>query len=144
MIWNKLQKKHLFLEPVEHIHITNIIDAAEYDRLYENQNNLNHHVWQEFDEKYRLGFEFKEDITQINFNKEVIALWFFKERSDLKTQDINIAGKLISYSPNAILLTKSKDITIKDNNKKYIRRPFVQLDISKTKFEKMCERLTSV
>ena len=91
-----------------------------------------------------MGFEFKEDITQINYNKEVIALWFFKERSDLKTQDINLAGKLISYSPNALLLTKSKDITIKDNNKKYIRRPFVQLDVSKTKFEKMCERLTSV
>ena len=143
MNWNKLTSKHYFTEPVEYIHAINIFDSLEYDKLYENQNNLNHEVWQEFDKKYKTGFEFKEDITNIDLNKEIIALWFFKERSDnTSSPDINIAGRILTYFPNAFILTKSKDISIVDNKKrKYIRRPFVQLDISEKTFEAICKNI---
>ena len=145
MKWHKLTKRNYYSEPVEHIHVVGIMEALEYDRLYENQNNLNHISWKEFDEKYRLGFEFKEDITQISLDQEVIALWFFKERSDRNaTPDINIAGKLISYYPNTLLLTKCNDIKIQEKKRKYIRRPFVQLDFPAKKFDEMCKKLSSM
>lgn len=142
MNWEKLKPQHYFSEPVEHIHAVGIFDNQEYDRLYENQNNINHKVWQDFDEKYKVGFEFKEDITNIDMDKEIIALWFFKERSDRNSQpDINIGGKLITYFPNAFLLTNSRDITIKEKKRKYLRRPFVQLDISQKKYQNICQRI---
>ena len=114
MNWEKLETQHYFENPVEHVYTSNIFDLKEYHILYENQNNLNHQVWQQFDEKYKTGFEFKNDLTEIDFNKEVIALWFFKERSDRNSQPfIDLAGKLIPYYPNAFLLTTCKKIKIK-------------------------------
>ena len=141
MNWERLKKLHYFKEPVEHIHTTSVFDIKEYDKLYENQNNLDHPLWQEFDEKYRTGFEFKEDITKIDLDKPVIALWFFKERSDRQSQPmINIGGKLIAYYQNAFVLTKCKDIKIQEPKKKYIRRPMVQLDMTEKQFDKLVEK----
>lgn len=140
MDWRKLKTKHLHQDPVPHIHAIDLMDTLEYDRLYENQNNLNHQLWQEFDEKYKIGFEFKEDITEIDKSREVIAIWCFAERSDRTTPpNFNLAGKLIAYYPNAVLITESKDIKIEQNNNKYIRHPFVQLDLTAKKFKEICK-----
>ena len=138
----RLKSKHYSKEPVEYIHAVDIFDTQEYDILYENQNNILHPVWQDFDQKYKTGFEFKEDITQIDRDKEVLALWFFRERSDHNhppTFDLN--GKIITYTANAFLLTPFKDIKIIEAKRKYIRRPLVQLDMSKKKFMELVERI---
>ena len=140
MNWDKLQHTQIYKDPVPHIHAISLIDTIEYDRLYENQNNLNHKLWQDFDAKYKTGFEFKEDITLIDKSREVIAIWCFAERSDRsKPPNINLAGKKIAYYPNAVIVTESKDVKIEENNNKYIRRPFVQLDLTKEKFRELCK-----
>ena len=73
--------------------------------------------------------------------KEIIALWFFRERSDSYSQpDLNVGGKKIRYHQNKFLLTPCKDITIEEQKKKYIRRPCIQLDISKLKYEQIVKR----
>ena len=140
MDWRNLKEKHIHQDPVPHIHAINLMDTLEYDRLYENQNNLNHRLWQEFDEKYKMGFEFKEDITEIDISRDVIAIWCFAERSDRsRPPNINLAGKKIAYYPNAVIVTQSKEIKIEENNNKYIRRPFVQLDLTTKKFKEICQ-----
>ena len=94
MNWEKLKPNHYFKEPVEYIYSSTIFDLKEYDKLYENQNNLNHKVWQDFDKKYKIGFQFLDDIRDINLMKEVICLWFFKERNDRSGgEDIELSGK---------------------------------------------------
>ena len=82
MDWHKLKNKHIHNDPVPHIHVINLIEEKEYDKLYENQNNFDHHIWQEFDAKYKIGFEFKEDISEIDLTREIIAIWCFRERND--------------------------------------------------------------
>ncbi len=138
MIWNKLRKKHYFEDPVKHIHAVGLIETVDYDKLYENQNNLNHQIWKSFSEKYKLTFQFKEDITKIDTTVDVIALWFFKERADRNAgPQINLAGKLINYFPNTFLLTQDKNIKIIEEKKRYIRRPFLQLGMSNDQWEKL-------
>lgn len=141
MDWRKLKPHNIHHEPVPYIHALNLMDTLEYDRLYENQNNMDHELWQEFDKKYKIGFEFKEDITQIDTKRDVIVIWCFKERSDRTAPpDICIAGKKIAYYPNTVIVTRCKDITIIEKNKVYIRRPFVQLDMSPETFDTLMER----
>ena len=141
MHWNKLKPTHYFTEPVEHIYSLDIFDSLEYDKLYENQNNLDHHTWQDFDKKYRIGFEFYDDLRQIDKRREIICLWFFRERNDRNNgQHITLAGKDISYSPNAFLITKSNDILIKEGTKRqYIRRPCIQLDMSSGQYDEIVQ-----
>lgn len=140
MDWRNLKSKHIHQDPVPHIHAINIMDTQEYDRLYENQNKLNHRVWQEFDRKYKIGFEFKEDITEIDTSRDVIAIWCFRERNDrLKPPHIVLKNKKIAYYPNAVIITRSKEITIQESKKRYIRRPFMQLDMTVEKFESLME-----
>ena len=62
MNWKKLRKPHYHEEPVEYIYARAIFDLKEYDSLYENQNDLSHQVWQDFDAKYKTGYEFLQDI----------------------------------------------------------------------------------
>ena len=40
MDWKQIKPQHYHVEPVEHICITNLVKLNDYDRLYENQNNL--------------------------------------------------------------------------------------------------------
>ena len=79
MNWEKIKPVHFYKDPVEHFYMSSIFDMLEYDRLYENQNNLEHRVWQEFDEQYKTGFQFFEDLRQLDKKKEIICLWFFKK-----------------------------------------------------------------
>ena len=142
MNWEKLTKKNYFAEPVEHIHSVGIFDSKEYDKLYENQNNLKHKIWTDFDEKYKIRFEFIEDIRNIKKDKEVIALWFFRERADTNhPPQIDLAGRLINYYPNSMLITQSKDIKIKLPKRMYIRTPFIQLDLNIKKYLEIIEKI---
>jgi len=130
MNWGKLKPTHYFEDPVTHIYTRSVFDQKEYDRLYENQNNLDHQSWQEFDSKYRTGFEFKNSFSDINFDTEIICLWFFKERSDKTQSYVHLNGKELTYIANTFLITKSKDIKLVKTKRKYIRHPLVQIDMT--------------
>lgn len=142
MNWEKIKPVHFFKDPVEHFYTSSIFDMTEYDRLYENQNNLSHRVWQEFDRKYKTGFQFCEDLRELDKKKEIICLWFFKERTDRTAgEEIDLAGKILQYTPNTFLMTKSKDIKILERKKRiHNRRPFVQLDIAQRTYEDLLKR----
>ena len=113
MNWKKLRKPHYHKEPVEYIYATAIFDLKEYDSLYENQNDLSHQIWQDFDAKYKTGYEFLQDIQDLNLKKEVICLWFFKDRNDKDAGvEIDLSGKLIKYFQNTFLITDSKKLKI--------------------------------
>ena len=144
MNWEKLKSQHYHKEPVEYIYTRSIFDLKEYDKLYENQNNLMHEVWKDFDEKYRVGFEFLDDIRDINKDKDIMCLWFFKERNDRSAgNNIKISGKTITYYPNTFFITESKDIKILEKNE-YIRRPVLQLDLSTSTWNTMLERFNKI
>ena len=142
MNWEKIKKSYYYKEPDEHILAPNIIDTKEYDTLYENQNNLSHQVWQNFDTKYKTGFEFFKDLHEFNKDKEVICLWFFRDRADSKKRnDIELDGKNITYEPNTFFITKSKNIKINNAEKHWHHRSVLQLDLSISKYNKMIKQL---
>lgn len=141
MNWDRLQTKNYFADPVEHIHGIRIVDDKEYDKLYENQNNFSHKVWKEFDEKYKLGFEFFETLEEINYHKEIICLWMFKERNDQTITHIDVGGRRISYFANAIIMTPSKKVKPLYSKRKYIRHPFMQIDITKNQYNSIVDNL---
>jgi hypothetical protein len=141
MKWEKLEPNHFFKEPVKHFVASTIYDTKEYDRLYENQNNLTHDIWNEFDSKYKVGFQFYEDLQDIDKSKDIMCLWFFKERSDRSNEkDILLAGKTITYFPNTFLITRSNDIKIVRNKRSYIRRPVLQIDMKEEVWLNLLER----
>ena len=140
MNWKKLRKPHYHKEPVEYIYATAIFDLKEYDSLYENQNDLSHQVWQDFDAKYKTGYEFLQDIQDLNLKKEVICLWFFKDRNDKDAGvDIDLSGKLITYFQNTFLITESKKLKILKRKKFFPNRPALQIDLSKKIFAEITE-----
>jgi hypothetical protein len=141
MNWEKLKINHIFENPVRHIYASTLFDIKEYDKLYENTSNLEHEVWQEFDKKYKIGFQLCDDIREINKKKEVICLWFFKDRNDRSGgEDIILAGKKLKYFPNTFLITDCKDIKILEKNDEYFRRPFIQLDLAKDIYDNFFKR----
>ena len=127
MNWEKLKPSHFFAEPVKHVYVSGIFDTKQYDALYENQLKPSHRTWQEFDSKYKIGYEVKDNFESIDYNKEVMCLWFFKERSHNTPAQINLSGKQLAYFPNTFLITESKDIKFETPKKKFIRYPVVQL-----------------
>ena len=144
MNWEKLRKPHYHKEPVEYIYATGIFNLKEYDKLYENQNNLSHQIWQDFDTNYKKGFEFFKDLREFNKNKEVICLWFFKDRDDRKTgNDIDLEGKIIKYRPNTFLITKSKNIKIIERKSILPNRPVLQLDLSIKEYDKIIKTISN-
>ena len=145
MNWGKFKSNHFYTDPVEHFYASTIFGLSEYDRLYENQNNLTHKVWQEFDEKYKTGFEFHQDLKEIDTKKEVICLWFFKERSDKSggDEDILLKSKPIRYYQNSFLVTKSIDLKITERKKvfhRHNRRPVLQLDMKTNTWEDLVKK----
>ena len=78
-----------------------------------------------------------KDLREFNKNKEVICLWFFKERSDRKTgNDIDLKGKIIKYQPNTFLIKRSKKIKIIKRKSVLPNRPVLQLDLSIKEYKK--------
>ena len=63
MNWGKLKSIHYHENPVSHIYSHAIVEPKEYDNLYENQNDLNHQVWQEFDENTERVLNLKVTLT---------------------------------------------------------------------------------
>jgi hypothetical protein len=142
MNWEKIKKSYYYKEPVEHILAPAIFNLDEYDSLYRNQNDLSHQVWQDFDAKYKIGFEFFKDLREFNKDKEVICLWFFKDRDDRKTgNDIDLEGKIIKYKPNTFLITRSKNIKIIERKVPLPYRPVLQLDLSIKEYNKIIKML---
>ena len=140
MNWEKLKHNHYHKDPVEHIYSQTIFDQKEYDRLYENQNDLDHQSWQEFDQNYKVGFEFKENFSEIDLDKQVMCLWFFKERSNGTMAYVTVDSKQLTYYPNTFLITLSKKLSFVETKKKYIRNPFVQLDMNLKTYNDIVKR----
>jgi hypothetical protein len=129
--FKRLNKKYYHRDPVEHIIGRQIRTVTEYDDLYENQSRFDGLAWTKIKETYNLKCQFYEDIRDINLLKEVICLWFFRERADRDAgNDIKLSGKIITYSANTIFITPSKELRIKERKKFFPRRPCVQIDIS--------------
>ena len=141
MNWDKLKTNHYFKEPVEHIYSSTIFDLKEYDRLYENQNNLSHQSWLEFKNKYKVSVKMLDDISEIDKSKEILCIWFFKERTDRSGgEDILLSGKTLKYLPNTFLITESKLLTVLDKKDEYIRRPLVQINLIKSQYDQIVQR----
>ena len=82
--------------------------------------------------KQNLKCVFHEDLRDIDRSVDIMCLWFFRERTDRDAgNDIKLAGKIINYHANKILITPSKEIKIKERKKYFLRRPCVQIYISK-------------
>ena len=143
MNWEKLKPNHFYKDPI-YIYSSTLFDTKEYDVLYENQNNLSHHSWQDFDKKYRTGFEFKNSIDDVDTQKEVICLWFFKERNDNTISHVAVDDKKVEYAPNTFLVTQSKNIKLITGKRNYIRHPLVQLDLSLQRFNLLFERFNEI
>lgn len=141
MNWDKLKPNHYHNDPVPHIYTMTVFDTREYDKLYENQNNLEHKVWQDFDAKYKTGYEFKNNFSDLNFQKEIMCLWFFKERSDRTKSHVEVNGKQLAYNGNTFLITKSKDIKLVQTKRKYIRHPLVQIDMTNNHWQTLLSKL---
>jgi hypothetical protein len=142
MNWENIKKSYYYKEPVEYILAPAIFNLDEYDSLYRNQNDLSHQIWQDFDIRYKIGFEFFKDLREFNKDKEVICLWFFKDRDDRKTgNDIDLEGKIIKYKPNTFLITRSKNIKIIERKVPLPYRPVLQLDLSIKEYNKIIKML---
>ena len=142
MNWENIKQSYYYKEPVEHILAPAIYNIDEYDSLYRNQNDLSHQVWQDFDAKYKIGFEFFKDLREFNKDKEVICLWFFKDRDDRKTgNDIDLEGKIIKYKPNTFLITRSKNIKIIERKVPLPYRPVLQLDLTIKEYDKIIKMI---
>ena len=142
MNWENIKQSYYYKEPVEYILAPAIFNLEEYDNLYRNQNNLSHPIWQEFDIRYKIGFEFFKDLREFNKDKEVICLWFFKDRDDRKTgNDIDLEGKIIKYKPNTFLITRSKNIKIIERKVPLPYRPVLQLDLSIKEYNKIIKMI---
>lgn len=144
MNWEKLKPIHFFEDPVPHVYTMSLFDTKEYDKLYENQSNLDHTVWQDFDARFKTGYEFKEHLTDIDFAKEIVCLWFFKERSDKTVSHVVLDGKPLAYTANTWLITTSKNIKFVETKRKHIRHPFVQIDLSLSVWEDILKRFNKI
>ena len=140
MDWDKLKPEHYHDQPVEHICVTTLIDTNTYDRLYENQKSLEHSSWQYFKKKHDVNCYFRESLSDIDLSKDIIWIWFFKERSDTTASYVHIKGKQIRYRPNTFLISKSKEFKFVHTTRKYIRSPFVQLDMTEEDYNKILKR----
>ena len=129
--FKRLHKRYHFTDPVEHIIGKQIRTVTEYDDLYENQSRFDGTVWTKFKETHNLKCQFHEDLRDIDLSKDIMCLWFFRERADRDAgNDLKLSGKIIAYSANTIFIAPSKEIRIKERKKFFPRRPCVQIDIS--------------
>tara|TARA_B100000965_G_C19348854_1_gene650844 strand:+ start:44 stop:493 length:450 start_codon:yes stop_codon:yes gene_type:complete len=127
-LFQKLENKSLVRTGI--IIVPEVVDRDYYDKLYENQKDFSHTLWQEFKNAYNLKFKFIENLEQIEQGDNT-CIWFFKERPTTKKikkyKDLEINGHDIEYQPNTILLTNQKINFLE--NKSVLRRPCVQIDI---------------
>ena len=116
--FKRLSKRYHRTDPVEYIMGPIILPTLEYDDLYENQTRLDGTAWKKFEENYKLKYIFHDDLRDVDLDRDIICLWFFRERSDRDPgTDIKLAGKILTYLANSILITPCKQIKIKERNK---------------------------
>ena len=143
------------------IFIPEVIERETYNRLYEWQGKWEwEQNWTNFKNNYKVNFKFLENLEDIDVSKEIICLWFFRERPDTAEyrkycrdnnldpykdfKEIVIEGKNIKYLANTILITNKKIKFLE--NKFVLRRPCVQIDIrsidiqSRKKIKQMLKR----
>lgn len=87
------------------VFITHFIPINDYDRLYENVNNLQHFRWQEFIKNEKIKIEYIENFHSVKTTKSKTGYWFFRDRGDRRAVEFEVAGKTYSYTPNACLYT---------------------------------------
>ena len=140
-LFDKLNKRHFFPDPHEYIYAQHIVALEEYEKLYENCNNLEHEAWKNFDAKYKVGFEFHEDVNDVDLKREIICLWFFRDRNDKDAgNDIKLGDKIVPFKTNTFFITPTK-IAFNQRKKYFIRRPCLQIDMNKEMYVNIKKRL---
>ena len=131
-LFEKLKEDHLFKDPHEHIYAKHIVELKLYDSLYEHQIHFDGNIWNKFKDMYNIKCKFLDDITDIDLTKEVLCLWFFKERSDRDGggNDLSFKDKKIVYHQNTFFITTSTDIKVLKRKKFFPRRPCLQIELS--------------
>ena len=129
--FKKLHKKNFYTDPAEHIIWTHPRRMQEYDDLYEEQLRFDNELWTNFRNTHNIKCQFHDDIKDIDLSHDIVCLWFFRERSDRDAaNDIDVAGKIISFTANKLLIAYAKDIKIIKRKRFFPRRPCVQIAIS--------------
>ncbi len=146
MIWEKLRKPHYHKEPVEYIYATGIFDLKEYEKLYENQNDLSHQVWNDFQTTHKFKkINFFNDLKNIDLNKTITCLWFFKDRGDKNAgNDIELGDKnkrIIVFRTNTFFITNCPYIKILSRKKYFPRRQCLQIEMSVNTYNNIIEKL---
>ena len=153
ILFEKLEQKNLIHTGI--IIIPEVIARETYNRLYENQNNLESKYWHDITVK----FTFLKNLEDIK-DTETKCIWFFRERPDTTEYkkycrdnnlnpyrdfiDLKVAGHNIKYETNTMLIT-NKNIDVHEN-KFVLRRPCVQIDLdsvhitSRKKIRKLLQR----
>ena len=141
MIWDKVKKDHFYKEPVEYFRTQTIFSQIEYEKLYENQNNLQHKYWQNLKDQTYMSWTYHKDLDLIDKTKDVTCLWFFKDRGDRNAGNyITCEDKVIVYSPNTFFFTIFKDYKVIAKKNNILERPVVQLDMSIEQYQKILNR----
>ena len=66
MLWDKLKKDHFYKTPVEYFRTQTIFSQIEYEKLYENQNNLDHEHWQNLESQIYMKWTYHHDLSTID------------------------------------------------------------------------------
>ena len=144
----KLHKRHLHNKPIEYIYATSIFDLKEYDKLYENQIDPDHQVWNDFRTTYKFKkIRFFNDLNNADLTQTIICLWFFKDRGDRnKGKDIEISNdketKTIIYSPNTFLIFYNfckTNIKIIERKTRSPRRSCLQIYFDYDTYDNICQ-----
>ena len=132
LLFKNLKKEHLIKDP-ECFHAQIIIPLNVYDTLYENQNRFDSGVWKEFKTKHKIKCKFFNDISDIDLSKEIICLWFFKDRNDKNAgNDITLGeNKIIIFEHNTFFITPLKKIKFNTRKRYFPFRPCVQIELTK-------------
>ena len=142
MIIDKINHSN-YIKEQNFFYITNFIEQQVFDKLYENQNNLQHFVWKQITERIHYPFKLYKDIQHFDQDHEVICLLFFKDRNQkVLRKDLSLNDTNIVYNQNCMLIydnTNKRQFRIKV--KKGFNRPVLQFEISHSEYLKFLKRV---
>jgi hypothetical protein len=146
-----VRKHHCHKDPIPHIYCKNFIKLDNYDRLYEQWNNIEHERWKTFINQNYIDVYFHDDFIKTLTPKQdeiYIGYWFFRQRTDRSsTGDIHISNvkeeKILTYYQNTLLVLEAKNsLVVKPRRDKLPTRPFCEIYFSKETNEKIKELLS--
>jgi len=141
MLWDKIKKEHYHTTPVEYFRTSSIFSQIEYEKLYENQNYLEHKYWQNLSALLHMPWTYHIDLGSVNRDVAVTCLWFFKDRADRNSGNyITCKDKVIVYGPNTFFFTKFKDYMIMPKKDNILNRPTVQLHMTEQQYQTILDR----